>query len=119
MLVGRGSSDPLVKQELTRIGNLLKENYSFQQVEVSFLYGASPHVDEAINLLLNSARKQIFVIPYLLFSGLLKNGLEKKIKGLSDSNQSIILCDSLGYHLNIQEVITERVKEAIETERVG
>ncbi|HBZ08304.1 MAG TPA: sirohydrochlorin chelatase [Bacillus bacterium] len=119
LLVGRGSSDPLVKQDLTRIGNLLKKNYSFQQVEVSFLYGASPHVDEALNLLLNSAKKQIFVIPYLLFSGLLKNGVEKKIKRLSDPNHSIILCDSIGDHPNIQEVIAERVKEAIETERVG
>lgn len=117
LLVGRGSSDPSVKEDLTRIANQLKENYRFKQVEVSFLYGASPHVDEALDLLVDSGRKQIFVIPYLLFSGLLMTGLKSKIKELTDRNHPILLCDSLGYHPNVQEVLLERVNELIGNRR--
>ncbi|WP_244943828.1 CbiX/SirB N-terminal domain-containing protein [Siminovitchia fortis] len=117
LLVGRGSSDPSVKEDLTRIANQLKENYRFKQVEISFLYGASPHVDEALDLLVDSGRKQIFVIPYLLFSGLLMTGLKSKIKELTDRNHPILLCDSLGYHPNVQEVLLERVNELIGNRR--
>ena len=55
--------------------------------------------------------KQLFIVPYLLFSGLLRNGIQKKIETLDTSH--VILCDSLGYDDNVEQVLIERVHEVI------
>lgn len=78
LLVGRGSSDPAVKRDLTKIAQLLKEKYAINQVDVCFLYGAKPSFDEALQKLKQTAKKQVFIIPYLLFTGILMNNIAKK-----------------------------------------
>lgn len=113
LLVGRGSSDVAVKRDLTTIAELLRNQYPFRQVDVCFLYGASPSFDEAIQQLQETSVAQVFIIPYLLFTGILMKGIEKKLKGLSSSQQQFILCESLGYHPYIQEVLVERVQELL------
>lgn len=77
LLVGRGSSDPAVKRDLTEIGDLLQDKYHFRQVDICFLYGAEPSFNDSLPLLKQTNHKQIFIIPYLLFTGLLMNGIEK------------------------------------------
>ncbi|MBE1553952.1 sirohydrochlorin chelatase [Sporosarcina limicola] len=114
LLVGRGSSDPAVKRDLTAIAQLFGEKYSFKKVDVCFLYGASPSFDEALLQQQQSATKQVFIIPYLLFTGILMNGIEKKIAQELSSDQQFVLCENLGYHKNIQDVLVERVKELLE-----
>lgn len=116
LLVGRGSSDPAVKRDLTKIAQLLKEKYAINQVDVCFLYGAKPSFDEALQKLKQTAKKQVFIIPYLLFTGILMNNIAKKISGQSTSEEQFILCENLGYHKNTQEVLVEQVKGLLEKE---
>ncbi|WP_342511871.1 sirohydrochlorin chelatase [Sporosarcina sp. FSL K6-1522] len=118
LLVGRGSSDPAVKQDLTAIARLLGEQYPFRQVDVCFLYGATPSFDEALQQLWQTGGKQVFIIPYLLFTGILRRGIEKKIAQQVTGNQQFILCASLGYHQSIQDVLIERVHELLAKERL-
>jgi len=118
LLVGRGSSDPAVKQDLTKIAQLLKEKYVLNQVDVCFLYGAKPSFDEALLKLKQGANGQVFIIPYLLFTGILMNDIEKKIAVQSAYNQELILCEHLGYHKNIREVLVEQVKVLIENAKM-
>ena len=113
LLVGRGSSDPAVKRDLTAIAQLLGDKYPFSRVDVCFLYGAAPSFDEALLNLQKREQKQVFIIPYLLFTGVLMKGIAKKLKGLTSDNQQLILCESLGYHPYIQEVLVERVHELL------
>ena len=117
LLVGRGSSDPAVKHDLTEIAQLLAKKYSFNKVDVCFLYGAEPSFDEALQQLQQTAHRQVFIIPYLLFSGILMNGIEKKIGQQSTANQQYILCENLGYHKYIQDVLVERVNELLEQKK--
>ena len=65
LLVGRGSSDPAVKRDLSKIGRLLAEKYSFQHVDVCFLYGAGPSFDEVLQQLQLS--NKYLISKYLLF----------------------------------------------------
>lgn len=118
LLVGRGSSDQAVKRDLTEIAQLLAEKYPFKQVEVCFLYGTTPSFHEALEQLQQTTQRQIFVIPYLLFSGILMNGIAKKIEQFSSSDQQIILCENLGYHKYVQDVLVERVHELLATSTV-
>jgi len=119
LIVGRGGSDPAVKNDLNEIAQLLANKYSFNKVSVCFLYGAEPHFDEALLQLQNAPQKQVFIIPYLLFSGVLMNGIEKKIVKQSTTGQQIILCENLGYHKYVQDVLVERVKELLGREQIS
>ena len=79
LLVGRGSSDPAVKHDLNEIAQLLADKYSFNKVECLFSLRSGASFDEALLQLQQATQKQVFIIPYLLFTGILMNGIEKKI----------------------------------------
>ena len=116
LLVGRGSSDQAVKRDLTKIAQLLGDKYSIKQVDVCFLYGSKPSFDEALQQLQETKLKQIFIIPYLLFTGILMNDIERKITQQSLEDKRLVLCENLGYHKNIQKVLLEQVNELLENE---
>lgn len=114
IVVGRGSSDEAVKRDLARVAERLQQRANIDQVDTCFLYGAGTSFEQIIDQLGQRQQKQvIFVIPYLLFSGLLKTSIEKKIAAVQANNNAIILCECLGYDDNVQAVLIERVYEAI------
>lgn len=114
IVVGRGSSDEAVKRDLARVAERLQQQANIDQVDTCFLYGAGTSFEQIINQLGQRQQQQvIFVIPYLLFSGLLKTSIEKKIAAVQANNNAIILCECLGYDDNVQAVLIERVYEAI------
>ena len=114
IVVGRGSSDEAVKHDLARVAERLQQQANIDQVDTCFLYGAGTSFEQIINQLGQRQQQQvIFVIPYLLFSGLLKTSIEKKIAAVQANNNAIILCECLGYDDNVQAVLIDRVNEAI------
>lgn len=115
LLIGRGSSDPAVKKDLTEIARQLKGKYSFSNVDVSFLYGAKPSFEDALLQLKKDEHQQVFIIPYLLFTGILMKNIEENVAQQFPNDERIILCNSLGYHRAVEEVLVERVNELLET----
>ena len=116
IVVGRGSSDEAVKRDLARVAERLQQRANIDQVETCFLYGAGTSFEQIIDQLGQRQQQQqqvIFVLPYLLFSGLLKTSIEKKIAAVQANNNAIILCECLGYDDNVQAVLIDRVNEAI------
>lgn len=113
LLIGRGSSDPDVKRDLTNIARSLESLHAFQRVETCFMFGATPHFEEGLEHILTTRHKQIFVIPYLLFTGILMNEIEERINQIPNGDKEVILCDSLGYHTNLVDVLRERTTELI------
>ncbi|MER2191447.1 MAG: sirohydrochlorin chelatase [Solibacillus sp.] len=111
LLVGRGSSDPDVARDMGLIAERLQQHYTFTRVRTCFLYGASPSFEETIAELEQRNVKQLFIVPYLLFAGLLRNGIQKKLQDFDQSR--IILCDSLGYSDSVRDVLIERVHEVL------
>jgi sirohydrochlorin ferrochelatase len=115
LLVGRGSSDQAVEQDLNEIARLLGEKYFFRQVETCFLYGTGKSFESALEDL-QKHTSQVFIIPYLLFTGILLKGIEKQLAAYSNNEQQLILCKSLGYDHHVQDVLVERVGELISKE---
>ena len=115
LLIGRGSSDPRVEQDLKEIAQLLEERYFFRQVDTCFLYGVGQSFEQALTNIQKSTH-QVFIIPYLLFTGILLKGIEKKIASCTQSQQQLILCKSLGYDYRIEDVLVERVEELMKAE---
>lgn len=113
VLVGRGSSDIAVVRDMQAISKKLQARYHFKSVQACFLYGAGPSFEQTITNLKNSAAKQVFIVPYLLFSGLLSVGIEKTVNALQFDAQAVKLCNSLGYNEKVRSVLLERVQEVI------
>ncbi|SOC03463.1 sirohydrochlorin ferrochelatase [Ureibacillus xyleni] len=112
LLIGRGSSDIQVQNDLQSIAKLLKQKFQYSNVDTCFLYGNGPSFEEALQQI-NNRNKKVFIIPYILFTGLLKIGVQKKIAKLGFSEDQVVLCECLGYDNNVREVLVERVKEAL------
>ncbi|RUL56537.1 sirohydrochlorin chelatase [Lysinibacillus antri] len=112
LLIGRGSSDNSVQHDLQQIADNLKIQYHYANVNICFLYGNGPSFDEVLQqLTVNKSNKQIFMIPYILFTGLLKLGIQKKI--VQQGIEKVVLCNCLGYDENVRDVLIERIKETI------
>lgn len=114
LLVGRGSSDSDVKQDLHEIVKLLRIRLN-TRVEDCYLTAASPSFAETLENSLCTDTGSVFVIPYLLFTGILMKGLEKEISHITKTTEKkYILCNYLGYHPKIEGILQERIKELLE-----
>ncbi|WP_338447799.1 sirohydrochlorin chelatase [Niallia oryzisoli] len=114
LLVGRGSSDPDVKRDLTMIGKLLEQKSVMKRVEVCFLSAAEPSFEQGIERTKLIEAEQVFVIPYLFFTGILMKKIEKIIsKKNMGQGPKYILCEYLGYHPIIEDILYEQIKELL------
>lgn len=112
LLVGRGSSDPAIQEDFREITQALREKESLP-VHTCFLAACKPSFKEGLDLMKNSEFNQIFVVPYLMFTGLLMKEMEEAVRHLATQKQTFILCESLGHHENLIQVLTERVTNAL------
>lgn len=111
LLVGRGSSDPDVKRDLSIIGEKFKYKSMIDTVEICFLAAENPTLEEGLQTVKGSRTKQVFIIPYLFFTGILMKKIQASIEKISDSHgPEWILCSYLGYHPIIERIICEQVE---------
>jgi sirohydrochlorin ferrochelatase len=112
LVVGRGSSDPDVKRDLREITKLLSIKLNGARVEDCYLTAAEPSFQATLENSRYSGADSVFVIPYLLFTGILMKGLAKEITHITETTkQNYVLCDYLGYHPNIKMILDERITE--------
>ncbi|UJL47713.1 sirohydrochlorin chelatase [Virgibacillus sp. NKC19-16] len=114
LLVGRGSRNPQTKRDMERIGGKLQTRMKFSRVDVCFLAACNPSFEEAIQSSLTKAHSQIFIVPYLWFTGVLMHYLEEKISELNNSNKDVLLCRQLGDHPAMKQALKERVYETFD-----
>lgn len=113
LLIGRGSSDPSVQIDLQQIANHLQSRYHYSKVDICFLYGNGPSFEKALEQLKKERNNPVYIVPYLLFTGLLKIGIQKKIAQQGFLENQVVLCDCLGYDENVRQVLIERVEETL------
>ncbi|MDN4493734.1 sirohydrochlorin chelatase [Ureibacillus aquaedulcis] len=113
LLIGRGSSDERVQFDFQQIADQLKRLNNYANVDICFLYGNGPLFENTLKQLQNNRRNSVFVVPYLLFTGLLKIGIQKKMASFGFPDDEVVLCECLGYDENVRQVLIERVKETL------
>ncbi|MFJ7370525.1 sirohydrochlorin chelatase [Lysinibacillus sp. NPDC098008] len=116
LLIGRGSSDPAVKRDLANIATRLRTKYHYKAVDTCFLYGMGPTFEEWLQQE-QYKQQQVFIVPYLLFTGILRQSITKRLQGVEGKN--IILCESLGYDDNVKKVLVERIDELLHFKEEG
>ncbi|MBP3951182.1 sirohydrochlorin chelatase [Bacillus suaedae] len=115
LLVGRGSSDPDNTSDLMKISRLVWEFTPVSDVEVCFIAATRPNVDEGLERVHRLPNDTIYVVPYLLFTGVLMKGLQKKLDEWSENtNKTFILTDYLGFDDQLVDVLARRVQEVLD-----
>lgn len=115
LLVGRGSSDPDVRRDLNSLAALLEECTSMSKVRTCFLTAASPSFEDGLEFAGASNSDKVFVIPYLLFTGILMNHINKVIETHRYSKK-FYLCNPLGYHSAIEDILIEQASRLLQEE---
>ena len=113
LLIGRGSSDESVQYDFQQIADNLQQTANYAKVDICFLYGKGPSFENALEQLQSNRERSVYVVPYILFTGLLKIGIQKKMAQLGFADDEVVLCDCLGYDENVRQVLIERVKETL------
>ncbi|MFC2947363.1 sirohydrochlorin chelatase [Virgibacillus sediminis] len=112
LLVGRGSRKPQTKKDIKQIREHLQDRVGIR-TEVGFLAACEPSFEESFESLLAEGHSQIFVVPYLWFTGILMRDLEAKVAEAREQSYNVTLCHQLGCHRIMQEALKERVYESI------
>ncbi|MGE7910933.1 sirohydrochlorin chelatase [Lysinibacillus xylanilyticus] len=115
LVIGRGSSDPAVKRDLDKIATRLRDKYAYEAVDTCFLYGMGPTFEEWLQQ--ENKGNQVFIVPYLLFTGVLRQNITKRLQDYE--NKNVILCESLGYDDNVRKVLVERIYQLIKFTKEG
>ena len=110
LLIGRGSSDPDTKRDIAAIAKLLQERTNVPRVDICFLAAIRPTLEDGLYEASRSSYKKIFVVPYLLFTGVLMKTIEKKLRSFQSSYKQWILCNYLGYHPFLQNMMKENAE---------
>ncbi|WP_046180250.1 sirohydrochlorin chelatase [Domibacillus tundrae] len=117
LLVGRGSSDPATKEDFSRILHLFKNKTKLTDVHIGYMAACEPAFEEALGQAAAANPKQLFIVPYLLFTGVLTKTMDRAVKKLK-LDGDVYLCRHLGYTPVIANILAERVEEASQSEPV-
>ncbi|WP_087973180.1 sirohydrochlorin chelatase [Oceanobacillus rekensis] len=112
LLVGRGSRNPQTKIDIKNIANKLQGQTNIQ-VDICFLAACEPSFEQGIQSSLSEEHSQIFIVPYLWFTGVLMDFLETKVSDLFEADKEFVLCRQLGDHPAMKNALKERVYESI------
>ncbi|PKJ54933.1 sirohydrochlorin chelatase [Bacillus sp. SN10] len=107
LLVGRGSSDPQPIYELQQIGAAVEQKLSIP-VSCSFLTKGTPSFTAELKTITSTA-SHVYIMPYLLFTGLLL----QKIKLYTKKYDHVTTCNCLQFDTYMKLTLLERMEECI------
>lgn len=111
LLVARGSSDPEVLKDINWIASLFQTEEKIKKVEVCYLAAAEPKFEEKLKEVVERKEKNIVVLPYLLFTGLLMKHIEKEVRQY-DSDE-ITISPYLGKNEAFQYRLIQKTKKLL------
>lgn len=114
LLVGRGSSDEEAIQDFESIAKRLGQRLKMGSVQTCFLAAASPRFEDLLLKMVQDGAKKVMVLPYLLFTGVLVEGIHEFVDQLDlAKDQDVTVCDYLGSHDNLALALKDRVEEVM------
>ena len=108
LLVGRGSSDPGIQADFSKIREGLRERLGMKAVSVCYLAAAQPCLQEGLDTILEKAAGTVMVVPYLLFPGLLSAEVNLEVQKRVKQGRQILVTEPLCHHRVIEDVVVER-----------
>ncbi|SDI72719.1 sirohydrochlorin chelatase [Natribacillus halophilus] len=117
LVVGRGSSDGKQPSDVAKIARLIYERVACNNVETCFLAATTPTVEQGLAKVEKLEAPQVYVLPYLLFTGVLMEELDEMLREREGkANTRYTLCDFLGSDDGLSDVLARRTEEALNEE---
>ncbi|GIN13661.1 sirohydrochlorin ferrochelatase [Shouchella clausii] len=114
LVVGRGSSDGNQPSDVAKIARLLYEKTACDNVETCFMAATTPTVAQGLAKVEKLGAQRVYVLPYLLFTGILMNELANTLADRKGNTATAyVLCEFLGSDDGLAPVLIGRVNEAL------
>lgn len=105
VMVARGSRDPEVLQAFDRVSKKLQKELQAPHLEMSFLTGPGPSLEDALQKVRARGFSQVYVAPYLLFYGTLVTDVHRVISQWSCRYPDVLV--KVTSHLGVHELLVE------------
>jgi len=126
LLVARGFSDQDALTEMEAVRVRFEQETGFRMVQHAFVEIASPSIQDGIQACLASQAKEIVVLPYLLFPGLMLKKIKNQVEAIRSRQTRapsgllagaietpILVADCLGPHPKLTELLIERIRKGV------
>ncbi|MEK5432117.1 sirohydrochlorin chelatase [Lysinibacillus sp. FSL R7-0073] len=121
LLIARGGSDPYANGDFYKITRLLWERLPVKYVESAFMGVTDPRVEEGIERCVKLGAKKIIMLPYFLFTGILMERMHVMCEKFNEQFPAceIQIANYFGYHERLQNVLLERIEQAVNGTSTG
>lgn len=121
LFIGRGCSDDAAIQDFYTISSMLEQELQVLGVEQAFMGVAEPTVAQGIERCLQRGAKEIIMLPYFLFTGILMQRMGRMAATFEEENPEvkIKLANYFGYHPKLQNVLLERLQQTLDGTSTG
>lgn len=119
LVVGRGSSDPDSNSDVSKIARLLLEGRAYGWVQTAFFAVTRPDVTAGIEQCLRLGARRVVVLPYLLFTGEVRRGIEahardhELAKKVAHAGAEVVVAQHLANHEGVVSAVAQRYWEAV------
>ncbi|MCD8892351.1 sirohydrochlorin chelatase [Staphylococcus nepalensis] len=113
LIIGRGSYNPQTKKDFSIIKSQLSAMLPSNNISVCYLAACEPLFEDALNHAVDEGYSQIFILPYIWFTGILDQYIAKVVNDYQKKSD-IILTEHLSHHEHLQTALKERVEEAFQ-----
>jgi sirohydrochlorin cobaltochelatase len=116
LLLGRGSSDGDANGDFLKMSRLVWEQVPAKWVESCFIGVTEPSLPDGLDRCLRLGAKNIIVVPYFLFTGILIKRIEQMTAEFAalHTDVQVKLAGYFGFHPQLVELLLDRVEEAAE-----
>lgn len=121
LLIARGGSDPYANGDFYKITRLLWEKLDVPIVESAFMGVTTPSVEQGVERCIRLGAKNIVMLPYFLFTGVLMERMAKMVQQFTEQYEDVdfLLANYFGYHPNLKKVLLERMEQALDGTSTG
>lgn len=116
LLVARGFSDQDALAEMEEVHARFAQEAGLRVVRHAFVEIASPSIADGIQACLASQAKEIVILPYLLFPGLMLKKIRNQVEAVRSRptvETPILVADCLGPHPKLTELLIERIRKGL------
>ena len=115
VLLARGSSDRVANGEIAKMARWLFEETGHDMVDLAFTGITYPKVETVVQRQVACGMKQVVVLPYYLYTGVLIERIARQVERLKQQYPTIAfgLGKYIGFDDAIYELLDERVADAI------
>jgi len=114
VLLARGSSDKVANGEIAKMARWLFEETGHEMVDLAFTGITYPKVETVVQRQVACGMKQVVVLPYYLYTGVLIERISRQLTRLTQQypTTSFGLAKYIGFSDSVYELLDERVAEA-------